>query len=538
MFIKLNPVTQKRLKRFKEIKRAYWSFWILLVTFVLSLGAEFYCNNVPIYVQFEGKHYFPVFKNYIPYLRDYRKVDFYPNGDTTVVNYKDLLEEEFFKKNPSNKMVFPLVPYGATENMPLSKVKTPKDITLEIEKEPEVGSIDITPEFEIIDFVSSEFFLNEGQEYKKQSLESFFQVSANFKNAVNSRFANQESPQYTEESQVNDKKIKITLTAFKTRGSNPRRVRMGVELLRDPKAPSKGFEEKVVFTEELNPIKGLPKVWSALNEEQRNLVMDKLKQSLNGFVDPLSMPVGKDNLVFKFQRALPNFPLKPSAENYFGFTYNGRDVFVQIIYGFRIALSFALILVVFTIAIGVIVGAIQGFFGGLVDLLGQRAIEIWAALPFLYVMILLGSIHGQSFQLLLFVYGVFNWIGISYYMRAEFLKLRKSSYVEAAKCLGLSDAKIMWKHILPNAMVPIITFFPFMLVGAIGSLTALDFLGFGLPPETPSWGNMISQGVTHKGAWWLIFFPSLFLFLVIFLAILIGDGLRAAFDPRKFHKID
>ncbi|HQZ29971.1 MAG TPA: ABC transporter permease subunit, partial [Verrucomicrobiales bacterium] len=144
---------------------------------------------------------------------------------------------------------------------------------------------------------------------------------------------------------------------------------------------------------------------------------------------------------------------------------------------------------------------------------------------------------GRSFLLLGFVYGIFNWIGISYYVRAEFLRLRKLPFVEAARVMGIGRWKIMFRHIFPNALVPIITFFPFSLVGSIFVLTALDYLGFGLPPGTPSWGNLLDQGQSQTYAWWLTLYPSLALFLVSLLGIFIGEGVRAAFDPRTDSKL-
>ena len=157
----------------------------------------------------------------------------------------------------------------------------------------------------------------------------------------------------------------------------------------------------------------------------------------------------------------------------------------------RSALNFGLLLVFLSVTGGPFAGMLQGDRGGWTDLLGQRLTEIWSAVPFLYVMVLMGSLYGSSFSLLLFCYGLFNWIGISHYMRAETLRLRKMPYVEAARCLGLSGWQIALKHILPNALVPLITLFPFSLVGAIGSLAALDYLGFGLPPPTPSLPSII-----------------------------------------------
>ena len=204
----------------------------------------------------------------------------------------------------------------------------------------------------------------------------------------------------------------------------------------------------------------------------------------------------------------------------------------------RIAMLFGLLLVIWAIFGGIVFGALQGYFGGWVDILGQRVTEIWSALPFLYVMIFVGSALGRSFALLLICYGLFNWIGIAAYMRAEFLRLRHMTFVEAAKCQGLSPRRIIFSHILPNALTPLITLFPFILIGAISSLTALDFLGFGLPPLTPSWGGLLKQAQEYRWAWWLILFPSLALFTVMILSVLVGEGLRDAFDPRQQNHLE
>ncbi len=196
-------------------------------------------------------------------------------------------------------------------------------------------------------------------------------------------------------------------------------------------------------------------------------------------------------------------------------------------------MTFGLLLVGAAMSLGTLIGAVQGYYGGKIDLVGQRLIEIWQSLPFLYVLILLGSVYGRSFLLLIVVYGIFNWIGMSYYMRAEFLRLRNQPFVEAARCLGVPSGRVMFRHILPNALTPLITFFPFSLVGAIGVLAALDYLGFGLPPPTPSWGELLSQAQEYRWAWWLVLYPALALFVVMLLGVFVGEGVRNAFDPRR-----
>ena len=244
----------------------------------------------------------------------------------------------------------------------------------------------------------------------------------------------------------------------------------------------------------------------------------------------------------KTERVLPapeiSFPFRPCKEHPFGIDAGGRDVYARVVHGMRIALIFGIILAASGMFIGLVVGAIEGYFGGKTDITLQRFTEIWSAIPFLYVMIFIGSTMGRSFMILLVCYAIFNWIGVSYYMRAEFLRLRSRTFVEAAKVQGFSAARIIFGHILPNALTPLITLFPFLLMGAIGSLAALDFLGFGLPPMTPSCGELMNQAQQFRYAWWLILFPAVALFVVMLLTVLVGEGLRDAFDPRQKSKLE
>ena len=233
-----------------------------------------------------------------------------------------------------------------------------------------------------------------------------------------------------------------------------------------------------------------------------------------------------------------SFPFRPVPGHPFGIDAGGRDVYARVVHGLRIALVFGLALALLGMLFGLVIGAIEGYFGGTTDIVLQRFTEIWSALPFLYVMIFIGSTVGRSFTVLLVCYAIFNWITVSYYMRAEFLRLRGRTFVEAAKVQGLSTARILFVHILPNALTPLITLFPFLLMGAIGSLAALDFLGFGLPPMTPSCGELLQEAQQFRFAWWLILYPSLALFVVMLLTVLVGEGLRDAFDPRQKSKLE
>lgn len=227
------------------------------------------------------------------------------------------------------------------------------------------------------------------------------------------------------------------------------------------------------------------------------------------------------------------FPTPPSATHWLGTTDAGFDMLANILYGFRISMFFAILLTFFTSIIGVIFGAIQGYYGGKVDLIGQRFIEIWSGLPELFVIILLASILPLNFWWLLGITVLFGWMALVGVVRAEFLRTRNFDYIRAAKAMGGSDSQIMIRHMLPNAMVATLTFLPFILCGSITTLTALDFLGFGLPIDSPSLGRLLLQGKNNLQAPWLGISSFLIIATVLSLLIFIGEAVRDAFDPNK-----
>jgi microcin C transport system permease protein len=226
-------------------------------------------------------------------------------------------------------------------------------------------------------------------------------------------------------------------------------------------------------------------------------------------------------------------PAPPSIENWLGTDDQGRDVVARLIYGFRISILFALTLTFFSTIVGVVAGALQGYYGGKVDLIGQRVIEIWSGLPVLYLLIILSSFVQPSFWWLLGIMLLFSWMGLVGVVRAEFLRARNFEYVRAARALGLDNRGIMFKHMLPNAMVATLTYMPFILTGAIGGLTSLDFLGFGMPLGSPSLGELISQGKANLHAPWLGISAFAVLSLMLTLLVFIGEAVRDAFDPKK-----
>ncbi len=226
-------------------------------------------------------------------------------------------------------------------------------------------------------------------------------------------------------------------------------------------------------------------------------------------------------------------PSHPSWENLLGTDDQGRDVLARVIYGFRISVLFGLILTVCSSVIGVAAGAVQGYFGGWVDLLFQRFIEIWTSIPSLYLLIIIAAVIEPSFWLLLGIMLLFSWVSLVGVVRAEFLRGRNFEYILAARALGLTNAKIMFKHLLPNAMVATLTFVPFILNSSITTLTSLDFLGFGLPPGSPSLGELLAQGKDNLQAPWLGLTAFFVIAFMLSLLIFVGEAVRDAFDPRK-----
>ncbi len=228
----------------------------------------------------------------------------------------------------------------------------------------------------------------------------------------------------------------------------------------------------------------------------------------------------------------PN-PSRPTRDNLFGTDDRGRDLLAQLIYGFRVSVLFALALTFTGVLLGVITGAIQGFFGGKTDLAFQRFIEIWSSMPELYLLIIFSAVFAPSIALLLILLSLFGWMGLSDYVRAEFLRNRQLDYVRAARALGVGNWHIITRHILPNSLTPVVTFLPFRMSGAILALTSLDFLGLGVPPGTPSLGELLSQGKNNIDAWWISLSTFGVLVITLLLLTFMGDALRDALDPRK-----
>ncbi len=257
-------------------------------------------------------------------------------------------------------------------------------------------------------------------------------------------------------------------------------------------------------------------------------ITDLINQS--GWIVWPPIPYSYDTIAYDLTGPAPS---PPDANHWLGTDDQARDVLARVIYGFRLSVLFGLVLTVLSSAIGVLAGAVQGFYGGWTDLLFQRFIEIWTSMPTLYLLIILASVIIPGFWTLLILLLLFAWVSLVGVVRAEFLRARNLDFVRAARALGVGDLTIMVRHILPNAMVSTLTFTPFILIGAITSLTSLDFLGFGLPPGSPSLGELLAQGKNNLQAPWLGITGFLIMAIMLSLLVFIGEATRDAFDPRK-----
>ena len=238
--------------------------------------------------------------------------------------------------------------------------------------------------------------------------------------------------------------------------------------------------------------------------------------------------------------AVPPTPPDLARRHYLGTDSQGRDVASRLLYGFRISIFFALFLVLVGQVIGTFVGSLQGYLGGRFDILSQRVIEVMIAVPFLYVVIIMAALVAPTFWMLLGIMALFQWIGITFYLRTEMYREKTREYCLAARSYGASHLRIIFRHLLPNCLTPLVTFTPFAIVGAIFALTSLDYLGYGLPPPTPSWGELIDQALQleNRDKLWLILAPFGALTVTLVLVVFIGESIREAFDPKRYAKYE
>ena len=237
---------------------------------------------------------------------------------------------------------------------------------------------------------------------------------------------------------------------------------------------------------------------------------------------------------FESNTEVMTYPSEPTSVNWMGTDDRGRDIFARLLYGLRYSMTYSVLVWILTFVVGTILGGIMGYFGGRTDFWGQRVVEVLSTVPQFFLLIIIISIFKPTLFLLVLLSSLFGWISISYYVRGEYLKNRKKEFVEAAKAIGAGHTRIFFKHLLPNSLSPIITFSPFVIAGNITALASLDYLGFGLTPPTPSWGELLNQAQKHfTEGWWLAVYPSLALFFTLTMLSLVGEGVRDAMDPKE-----
>ena len=521
-------MTVKRWQRFRKMRRAWWSLWILAGVYLLSLGSELLCNDNPLYVRFNGRSLFPVF-------RFYPEDRFMANGRQTRPDYKTIKIEPAFATNPANFMVFAPIPYGPFEILNAASIPIPHSVKVAFKQYPRTGVVNVTPDLVVSRASEAAFFFGRENDADVRGLPltNHVAVTPAILDGLAWRFRNESAPGIEAES-ASKARLTLSLSPYAPRSAPPQTIRLTLRETVPADAPA----GTVTFDKALRLASSTFPLWDRLDPDVRSNVIALANERLSIPVERRLIAIEGRLYDVSFDKADVRWPYPPVAGHWLGIDNTGRDVLVRILYGLRTSMTFGFLLVALSMSLGIALGALQGYFGGKVDITGQRLTEIWSALPFLYVMILLGAVYGRGFLLLLFCYAIFNWIGISYYIRAEFLRLRHLPFVEAAKATGLPHRKIVFRHILPNALVPVITFFPFYLVGAIGALAALDYLGFGLPPPTPSWGELLQQAQQFRWAWWLILYPSLALFVVMLLGVFIGEGVRNAYDPRPASRLE
>ncbi len=544
----ISPLTQKRLERFRRSRVAFTSLCLLIVLFCISLCSELICNAKPLVMRYDGELTFPFLQSQ-PSERvqeTLKRED--PKAVTAYVDYREFTKKHLQEARGDFAWFAP-IPFSPDEALDLMHLDKDKVVTVTILPEQPVGRFNLTRDHKIIRQDNCrQFFPGINLRDEQCHLEEVITVTPELMQKIEQRLRGEACEEETFAITPNAQRAfpwtTLSLILPKTAQGKPlTSLRVNLHTAGERHfLPKLQFKFKRMVNED--GTLGEPTLISPAGNLSEHLAVKLKEWATIGFTKDITIgdkifytdtQTGTTYSILAGNNIRPPFP--PTDEHYFGLDASGRDVLARILYATRIALLFGLSLAVAATLIGMFVGAMQGYFAGKVDIVIQRCTELWATLPFLYVMVLIGQVFGKSFGLLLFCYGLFCWIGLSYYMRAEFLRLRNRPFVAAARCQGLSNARIIFRHILPNALTPIITLFPFLLVGAIGALVSLDFLGFGLPPMTPSWGELLSQAQSNREAWWLILFPTAAIFVVMFLTVMVGEGVRNAFDPKPFSKL-
>jgi len=471
----VHPLTRARWRRFRARKTAWFALWLLAGLFVLSLAADLVANGKPLAIRHRGKWFFPAFAFH-------SSDDFFSDGIETPPDYREALAA--FRAEGSFVLWSP-IRFSPDEALDASALDGAARTSVVARRTTPVAAADVdgTGRIVAVRGEAKAFSLDVG-----------------------------DAAPLPEEAKAE--------IARRTAGG-------GGDAADWPLAGGGFVSVSSRPAGEAGPVRAYWRGRLEGSEEKRFGERPADAEAME-----------RDGWTFSEETESVRFPFRPCRDHPMGLDAMGRDVASRMVHALRTSLCFGLLLSVLSMALAIAVGIGEGYFAGTVDLVAQRLVEIWASLPFLYILILLSSVYGGGFGLLLAVYAAFNWVGVSQYMRAEALRLRREAFVEAARMAGLSTGRILFRHILPNAMAPVVTFFPFELVGAIGSLAALDYLGFGLPPPAASFGELLSQAQEFPSAWWLVAFPATALFALMLLGVFVGEGLRAAYDPRPVARWD
>ncbi|UTC62062.1 ABC transporter permease subunit [Treponema sp. OMZ 788] len=467
---RIDPLMKKRLDRFAEIKKAKFSFVLIGVFFLLSLIAELFVSNRPLAMYVDGKLYFPTYGKVL--LAD----DFnFRVGDELEVNYREF--KKHIKEQKRGWILMPFVPYN-----PFETDSSSVPLALTFRGAPIMGisvsSKDALPMDNPADYMWIPLSdINGVKTGDKQYVWIKFADSADSKQPISDFFSNSKNW-------------------------------IGVAV------------NKSSSSESMNPA---DYIWHKIGSNDNRI------------------DIGRDQILTvrfaKGDKGQMFHPLPPSFKtgHILGTDRIGRDIFARLVYGFRIAMSYALLVAAVTYFIGTIIGIAMGYFGGTFDIIFQRIIEIWERVPYLYMIMILASIFKPTFTMFVLINIAFNWTGKTWSMRAMSYRERERDYILAARSMGASTWRIITVHILPNVIVLIVTSLPFVISGGISSLTALDYLGYGLQPPTPSWGELLSIGTsTYAEAPWILLSVVTCFVLVLVMITFIGEGLRDAFDPRRF----
>lgn len=509
---KAKKIKNRGWDKFRKHRRGMVSLCLLVLLYVISLFAELLCNDKPIILKTEQGIFFPAYKTYT-------EDQLWGNGKhTRATDYTTL---------PQNTWaLYPIHKAGADTIFSAEDLQKHCRCILEVKP--------------LYNSAYAKFDLNNKLVFTTGNTNALSNEIASLPIAKfeEGLLARKENKEHSAIIIKLDNATEAILPKYARRTVAPESY--SIIITRNSPISSK----QIYFDQELENAKEIisKEAFSKhVSPQELDQIIDALTKTIEGhYIAPIIITNADGSPIAQLSASMESvtWPFRPIPGHPFGFDAAGRDVLARIVYGMRTALTFGIVLVIATMFLGIIAGAIQGYFAGWVDITGQRLTEIWCALPFIYIIILLGNTLGRSFGLLLFCYAIFNWVGTAAYVRAEFLRLRGREFVDAARCQGLSKSRIMFRHILPNALTPLITLLPFALVGAVGSLAMLDYLGFGMPDTAASWGALLQQAQAFRNAWWLILYPSLALFIVMLLGVFIGEGLRDALDPKPYSRME